>query len=499
MAVLFLIGCSTGAPSPEAAATSTPTRPASPQTVAPPTATPVPDQPRPTPAEAGDTNLSDSFYPAFGNGGYDVQHYTLDLTVQTVTTGELTGQATLDATTTQALRRFSLDFIGFTIDTLTVNGAPATFERAGQELLITPAQPLAAGEDFSVVIAYHGAPEEVASIATEGQVGWAVYAGGSYVLSEPDGAATYYPVNDHPLDKATYTFRVTVPKPFEVAANGRLAATLDQGETTTFVWEATDPMASYLTTVNIGQFDLETDQSPQGRPIRNYYATGLAAAVHQPFARQGEMLDFFSEIFGPYPFEVYGVIVLDTEVGTAMESQTLSIFGIDQVDLDDLEGTEAVAAHELAHQWFGNSLSVADWSAIWLNESFASYAEGLWIEHTAGREALDEWIIDNYEYVDEAGPDLVPPGEPEADDLFNEGIYVRGALTLHALRLEVGDERFFEIVRTYVERFAGGNVVTADFIGVAEEVSDQDLTAFFAGWLHDETMPPIPQLDLEPQ
>jgi aminopeptidase N len=489
LVLLFLVGCGHTAPPPTVeapVATATVEPQSSARMSTPPTLTldPMP----------GASGLGDSLYPGFGNGGYDVRHYTLDLTINDVDTNDLNGVATLEAEATQDLSSFNLDFIGFTIESVIVNGQPAAFERYGQELTITPAQPLAAGAVFEVQVAYYGEPEEVESVAAAGQIGWVAYDGGSFVLSQPDGAATYYPVNDHPLDKATYTFRVTAPKPFTVAANGVLDTTIDHGDTATYVWEAYSPMASYLTTVNIGEFDLEIGQSPTGVPIRNYYDVGLEKAVRQPFRRQGEMLALYSEIFGPYPFDVYGSIVIDTEIGTALEAQTLSIYGVDQLGLEDIPLTEQLVAHELAHQWFGNSISVADWGDIWLNEGFATYAEALWIEETEGVAALDEWVVDIYWYVAEAGDEFAPPGEPPANDLFNEGVYYRGALTLHALRLEVGDETFFDILWAYYDRFKGSNVRTGDFIAIAEEVSRQELGAFFDGWLYNEEMPPL--LDL---
>ena len=233
----------------------------------------------------------------------------------------MTGVTTLEAKAIQDLSGFNLDFVGFTIEGITVNQQPAEFSRNGQELTITPAAPLQAGEIFTAVVTYSGAPEELESVALPVLTGWVAFDGGSYVVSEPDGAANYYPVNDHPLDKASYTFRVTVPKPFEVVANGVLTETIDQGATTTFVWEAHDPMASYLTTVAISEFEVETEQGPNGIPIRNYYAVGLEEAIRKPFARQAEMLALYSEVFGPYPFEVYGSVVMNAEIGGALETQ----------------------------------------------------------------------------------------------------------------------------------------------------------------------------------
>ncbi|MBI5964796.1 MAG: M1 family metallopeptidase [Chloroflexi bacterium] len=447
-------------------------------------------------ANAGSSGLGDSLYPDFGNGGYDVAHYTLDITVNNIATSNLTATVTIEAKATQDLDSFNLDFIGFEIDDLTVNDETAIYSRKGQELTISPVKPLMEGGDFTVVVQYNGSPEEMQSAALPFQTGWVTVGSGSFVLSEPDGSASYFPVNDHPLDKASYTFRVTVPKPFEVAANGVLSETIDNDDSTTFIFEARDPMASYLATINIDEFELETMTSENGIPIRNYYSTGLPEEVREPFARQGEMLAYFSDVYGPYPFEVYGSLVMDTEFGTALENQTMSIFGIDMIDTEDVEGTELVVAHELSHQWFGDSVSVADWSDIWLNEGFATYSEGLWIEHTSGRAALDDWVMSKYSSVS-AFPEYYPaPGNPPADDLFNGGVYVRGGLTLHALRLEVGDETFFSIMQAYYDRYEGGNAATEDFLSVINEVSGKDLTSFLNDWLYSEKLPSILELGL---
>jgi len=460
------------------------------------TAVIVPEAEADVKADAGSSGLGDSLYLGFGNGGYDVTHYTLDIIVNDVSTSNLTASTTIEAVATQDLLSFNLDFVGFDIDSITVNDVSADFSRKGQELTVTPLKPLVEGQPFTVVIKYNGSPEEMQSVALPVQTGWIIFDGGSFVLSEPDGSAGFYPVNDHPLDKATYTFHVTVPDPLEVAANGVLIGTLDNGTSTTFVFEERDPMASYLVTINIDEFDIETMTSENGIPIRNYYSSDLPKDVRKPFARQGEMLDYFSKIYGQYPFEVYGSMVMNTEFDSALENQTLSIYGIDMIDVEDVEGTELTVAHELSHQWFGDSVSVADWSDIWLNEGFATYSEGLWIEHLYGREALDGWVKSQYADVINHPENFVAPGNPPADDLFNEGVYVRGGLTLHALRLEVGDEVFFEILKTYFKRYENGNASTAEFIAVAEKVSGKDLTKFFDTWLYNETIPPIPAMGL---
>jgi aminopeptidase N len=443
-----------------------------------------------TPGAAG---IGDSLYPGFGNGGYDVQSYDLNLDVSDVVTSALTGVATIAANATQDLSSFNLDFIGFAIDGITVNGKPATYSRDGQELTVTPVEPIYRDDPFTVEVKYNGSPKQITSVALPVLTGWVSYGDGSFVLSEPDGAANYYPVNDHPLDKATYKYTVTVPDPYQVAANGTLTGAIDDGGKTTYTFETRDPLASYLTTVNISSFNPQTGQVADGIPIRNYFGVGISAELLKPFEKQPEMLSFFSSIFGDYPFDVYGAVVMNTETGSALETQTLSIFGLDQLGRAD---SEEVVAHELSHQWFGDSVSLADWSDIWLNESFATYSQGLWVEHSQGHEALDQWVTDEYNSVAGNFDQLVPPGKPAPDDLFNSGVYDWGALGLHALRLQIGDDAFFQTLKTYYDRHKGGNVTPDDFISAAEAASGQELNPFFDRWFYSDTLPEIPELGL---
>jgi aminopeptidase N len=465
--------------------------------------------------QPGSASMGDSYYPALGNGGYDVLHYTLDLAVD-MDTNHIDGTATIDARATQALSSFNLDLLRLDVETIMVNEAPAVYSRNERELIIVPSTPLMEGEAFTTVVAYSGTPSAVLDPAIGFRMGWNYSQGRVYVASEPSGAATWYPVNDHPLDKATYSFRITVEQPYIVASNGVLEETIENGDMTSFVWQARDPMASYLATVNIDEFTVQTDEAESGVPIRNYFPADLAEDGAQAFAQQAEMLDFYASVFGPYPFEAYGSVVIDGPLGYAMETQTLSLFG-SGIIADVLSGNNeslSIIAHELAHQWFGDSISLSDWSDIWLNEGFATYASFLWFEHTAGREVLDNILRDGYGFIsgnefyergarDEELANMMasipPPGTPPPDHLFNPSVYFRGALTLHALRLEVGDDDFFEIMRVYCERYRYGNVHTADFIAVAEEIGGQELNDLFDSWLYHERIPDMPELDLARQ
>lgn len=441
--------------------------------------------------------IGDPYFPLLGNSGYDVQHYTLDLTVD-MDDNVIAGTVSIDARTTQDLSVFNLDFYGYTIDTVEVEGQPADFLRRGGELIITPPQTLAEGESFTVEVAYSGQPTGERGYSA----GWVRHARGVFVASEPAGAARWYPVNDHPRDKATYTFRITVPEPYVVAANGLLQEVIDSGATQTYVWETVHPMASYLATVNIGDFVVQTDEGPGGLPIRNYFPARLAEDAAPIFDRTDEMIAYFSEVFAPYPFEAYGVVMADTALFFALETQTLSLFGAEVVP-NALTGVvpgwrtsvESVIAHELAHQWFGNSVSPENWEDIWLNEGFATYASALWTEHTLGTEAFEDDMRGYYRFL---AMGQYVPGQPPKNNLFNQGVYLQGAWTLHALRLEVGDAVFFDILRAYYDRYQYSNASTADFIAVAEEVSGQDLTALFDAWLFEGGVPPVPQWGLIP-
>lgn len=441
----------------------------------------------------GADGIGDAYYPQLGNGGYDALHYTLELSIDPIG-NTLSGNCTIEARATQSLSAFNLDFSGLTIEQVTVNGQAAEYQRKESELTITPAEPLNDGDTFTVSVTYSGTPQASPALGGPWKTGWQHTDNNQvFVSSEPSGAATWYPVNDHPLDKATYTFRITVPKPYVVAANGLLQQELDNGDTITDVWEATEPMASYLAAVNIDKYVVETMSDPDGILIRNYLTPDLPEYARTGINKTTEMLSYFSELFGPYPFKAYGIVIVDfpeEESGFAMETQTLS-----QHELDEhvFSLSDEVVAHELAHQWFGDSVSLESWQDIWLNEGAATYAEWLWTEYKVSG-SLDTIVRSQYpQYT--VSPD--PAGKPLPTDLYSNTVYGRGALTFHALRLRVGDEAFFQILRTYTDRFRYGNASTADFIAVAEEVSGQDLGDFFNAWLYDTKNPPIPEIGLE--
>jgi aminopeptidase N len=444
--------------------------------------------------QAGAPGLGDPYFPSAGNGGYDALRYEIALSIDPQA-DDLAGSTTVEARALHGLDSFNLDLLGLEVASVVVNGLPAEFRRDGQELTVLCPEELEVGEKFSVKVSYSGSPVSLEDPGTF-SVGWQHAGDTIYTLDEPEGAATWFPVNDHPSDKAQYVFRLTVPEPYMAVANGVLVRS-DSGDTDqTFVWNMDQPMASYLATVSVGEYELEEGTDSNGVAIRNYFAPEVADPAQKAFARTGEMLVFFADLFGPYPFDAYGALVPDVDTDAAMENQTLSLFGRDVLTqrLSDPVIRDIFVSHELAHQWFGNSVSIAGWNDVWLNEGFATYASWLWLEHDRGAGALDQQVRRSLQEL--LGDGLPPPGDPGSDDLFGTSVYQRGALTLHALRRTVGDELFLAILREWATRYQYQSVETEDFITLVGELAqgsvEVDLRDLLDTWLYDDRVPTLP-------
>lgn len=333
----------------------------------------------------GAPGLGDPLFPGAGNGGIDVQSYVLDISWDD-TTGVIEATALLTIKATQDLTAFNLDFHKLDIVSLTVDGQPAQYTRTGDELTIVLPQLIHKADTFKVAISYAGKPVPIPGSVT---MGWETIETGAHALGEPISSMNWFPSNNHPSDKATYTFHVTVPKPYNVAANGLPGKTVDNGTTRRFTFIADDPMATYLATVNIDQFVVEKMKGPREVPIFNYYFAGATEKEKAPFKRYPEMLQFFSEKFGDYPFATAGNIMIGIKMGIALETQTRAVFGHPT--------SENTVVHELAHQWFGDYVSLSRWNDIWLKEGFSKYCEGLWQEHLSGTEAMNSWVKASFE------------------------------------------------------------------------------------------------------
>jgi aminopeptidase N len=460
---------------------------------------------------AGAAGAGDAYFPFAGNGGYDVQHYDLDVTytppapAPAPLVGQLSGVATIDLVATQDLDRFNLDLRGMDVQAITVNGKPAgevtppppgaVVEGAAYwqvqddearvwELTIQPRPKIKRGQTAQVVVTYGAEttqPEDIEGVL----YGWVTTRDGAMVVGEPEGSMTWYPVSDHQTDKATYSFEITVPEGKVAVANGLPAGDpVTQNGWTTWFWDAPDEQASYLTTASVGDYELRYSETSGGLPIIDAVDDNLtpanAAATEASLALQADMIAFLEDAFVPYPFNSYGSIVDDDTVGYALETQTRPVYS--------RVAREFTVVHELAHQWFGNAVSPERWQDIWLNEGWATYVEWLWSEASGGDSAQASFdaimeIPADDEFWELAIADPGPFG------LFLGGIYDRGAATLHALRVEVGDEAFYAAAREWLVRYDDSTGTTEDFEAVYEEVSGQDLGTFFDVWLRTPSKP----------
>ena len=643
------------------------------------------------PPAPGAPGIGDPYFPTEGNGGYDVRHYDIALDYRPAT-DLLRATTTISARATQALSAFNLDMHGLTVRSVRVDGHSARFSRAGDELTVTPRHALKDHARFTVVVTYDGVPQAIDDPQL-GLNGWINTDDGALVAGQPYGAATWFPVNDHPLDKASYTFSATVPRGLEAVANGRLVSQRDHGGSTTWRWDAPDPMASYLATVDIGEYDLTTrkvdgiryvdavdpdldappieatagttfawsqqanasykrlartvtipagatgaaatlsflvdrdteegwdyafvEAAPSGsddwttlaetggattqdtgnascadlldqHPFLAHYlsdpgggaacdptgstgewnaATGqgdgwehwsfdlsayaggsvdlaityvsdvtvqgagvavdaivgpggqgstsfedgtldgwsvpgspettanendwiattegpapIGTKIRASLAREPEIVDFLSSQFGRYPWRDSGAIIDDLQIGFALETQTRPVYspafwGGDQA------GGDAVIVHELAHQWYGDSVALARWQDIWLNEGFATYAEWLWAEHEGFFTPQEVFEAD----LSGIPPDdefwELPIGDPGPGQLFAGPVYERGGLTLQALRNQIGDRTFFTLLRRWASINRNGHGTTPEFIALAERLSGQQLDGLFDTWL----------------
>jgi aminopeptidase N len=429
----------------------------------------------------GAPGVGDPFFPLAGNGGIDVRDYSLRLAYDPATR-RLDGLARLRIVATQNLRRFDLDLRAFDVGPVFVNGRRAGVLREGQELMITPRRPLRRGRAFSVLVPYSGVPETI--VDPDGSAeGFVPTADGAVVVGEPQGSPGWYPANDTPSDKATYTIQMTVPDGLTAVGNGALEARFSHGGRTTFRWRERYPMAPYLATITLGRFDVATGRTPSGVPTYVAVDPTQAADAAPVLAQLPAMVSFLERLYGRYPFETVGAIVDDApELGYALETQTKPVF--------DSAPSEGTLLHELAHMWFGDAVTLRTWPDIWLHEGFATWSEWAWAQHTGGPTTAEHFARLAATPASDTDFWNPPPGDPGGpENMFDGTVYERGAMTLEALRERIGDRAFFGVLRRWYAEHRYGNASTPEFIALAERVSGQSLGAFFQLWLYTPGKP----------
>ena len=467
--------------------------PSSPTSASPPsrdgsastTSTPRTTVPKGTGVDPTERDVPDQVFAGQGDPRIDVRTYAVTLTADPGSP-RISGRVTISlaATTTEPLRSFTLDLHGPKVSAAQVDGQPARITAGTDQIEVAPAAPLTPGRTVDAVLTYAGTPRTTAFPRLGSEVGWQQDEdGGWFTMSEPNGTASWVPVSDHPSDKARWSITLDTPADATGVANGRLVSSVTANGRRAWVWRSAAPMAPYLAFVAVGHYDLVQREGPNGIHLTFAFPPKLPAPERAGFDELDDILSFYGKTFGPYPFNDAGATVVTSSLGLALESQTRPLFGEDAIG----DGVVWALPHEVAHQWFGDAVSPARWQDVWLNESFATYADWLYTAHKTGK---DMRVVMQDQQVPTVGHLAVT--DPKAASTFDGAVYDGGARALHALRLEVGDAAFFQILRTWFAENSGRSVTTEDFTDLAERVSKRDLKAFFDTWLRSPKQPELP-------
>jgi aminopeptidase N len=447
----------------------------------------------------GSSSAGDRLFPAIGNGGYDARHYDLDLRYNP-TTHLLQGTATIEATATKNLSQLSFDLYKMPASSVLVDGQNASFTQPPGKLVVTLPQGVKSGATFTTVVTY-ASPVADYTDPDGSSEGWVATDDGAFVVNEPVGAMSWFPNNNVPTDKATYDLRVTVPGSREVIGNGRLASNTPNADgTRTWHWVEDSPMASYLVTATNGEFDVTNDATPDPR-LPAWYAVDAAynpaqkAAMQSRLSRTPSILAFYAGFLGtPYPFSATGGVVDDASVGYSLETQTKPMYAVGGAN--PISPDLGTIAHELAHQWFGDDVSPATWSDIWLNEGPAEFFSWLWQERASGTPGPTTKQRFDTNYASPAMNWSVPPAAPPtAADMFDQdAMYTRGAMVMEALREILGEGRFKSVLATYLAAHKYDHASTKQFIDLVKSDGGRDpakLDVFFREWLYGTEKPGI--------
>ncbi|MFE6052692.1 M1 family metallopeptidase [Kitasatospora sp. NPDC056446] len=448
------------------------------------------------PSAGAADGLGDPVFPSLGNTGYRALAYDLSFDYRA-------DRRTVDATAVITVRpdrplaRLELDALGLAVRAVRVDGRPAAFATRDEKLTVTPARPFHRGADSEVTVEYTADPR-----AALPHTGWVPTADGFAVAGQPDSAHTVFPCNDHPSDKARFTIAVTAPDALLGVANGELTRTEHLGDgRTTRRYVSREPMATELVQVSVGDYTVRERTGPHGLPLRDVVPTSRAADLEPALALTADQLVWAEGHLGRFPFETYGLLPVDTDAPdafafTGLETQTLTLYKPNFLRRPEPEiGSHMM--HELVHSWFGDSVSPARWSDLWLNEGHADYYgllyryERGWPDD-GGLTTLADRMRRVYGLGDQWRHDSGPVALPTADHLFDSQRYLGGALVLFALREKVGGDTFDRIERAFLSEHRYGNASTADYVRTASAVSGSDLGGFLDDWLYGLRTPPMP-------
>ncbi|MFD5779906.1 M1 family metallopeptidase [Streptomyces sp. NPDC126933] len=436
--------------------------------------------------------IGDPLFPQLGNPGYDVLTYDLDFTYSGNNSKPLAALTKIDALVTQRLERINLDFTHGVVRSVAVNGAPARFVTAGEDLVVTPAKAVDAGSRMRITVSHTSDPRGTAG-------GWVRTTDGLAMANQADAAHRVFPGNDHPADKAYFTFRITAPQRLTAVANGLPEGKTRHGANTTWTYRTRHPMATELAQVSIGDSAVIRRAGPHALPVRDVVPAADRGKLERWLKKTPAQVRWMEQQVGRYPFETYGVLVAGADTGFELETQTLSLFERSLFTRSEYPEwyVDSVMVHELSHQWFGDSVSPRTWSDLWLNEGHATWYEALYAQEHA-KKSLEARMRAAYRKSDGWRAAGGPPAAPEPPtaghqiSLFRPVVYDGSALVLYALRHEIGATAFQRLERDWVRDHQDGTATTADFTALASDIAGRDLSAFFTAWLYGRKTPPMP-------
>jgi aminopeptidase N len=419
--------------------------------------------------------------------GIDILHY--DIAV------EITDESdTITGTTGIQLKVLAdevsdiwLDFEGMNIDRLHAGGVPVPFQLGGGRLSFTLDRAYRRDETATLEIQYRGTSGKKGLVIGKNRKGQRVF----FAENWPDSAHYWFPCIDHPHDKATVDFSITAPDAYSVVANGRLASakSLQDGRKTTR-WHEAVSIPTYCMVFGAAKFAVTQGGRASGIPISYFYYPFDARAAKFKFARSGTILDYFSGLIGPFPYEKLAQVESTTTIG-GMENASAIFYS--EKSFAGNPVSEAPVPHEVAHQWFGDSITEADWDHLWLSEGFATYLEALFYEHMEGPGALRQRMARAAAAVMKLGEKqhspIIDPAITNLSEKLNAFNYEKGAWVLHMLRGILGDRVFFEGIRRYYTEYAGKTALSEDFRRIMESTSGVPLETFFRQWLHQPGWP----------
>ena len=427
--------------------------------------------------------------------GVDVENYRFELALSD-DSDEIVGRTTITVRfVADGVESLTLDLVGKASPEaehgLEVGGVrwldvagEATYRFEGDRLTIRRLEPMPAGEVARVQVDYRGQP------ATGLVIGDTKHGDRSFFSDNwPTKARHWLPTIDHPYDKARSEMVVTAPAHYQVVSNGLLIEETDLADGRRLThWRQSVPIPVWLNALGVARFAVQHLGEVEGVPVQTWvFAPDRDPGFHDFAVPTPHALEFFADRIGPYSYEKLAN-VQSNSVGGGMESATAIFYGADSVTGERTERWRNVIIHEVAHHWWGNSVTEADWDDVWLSEGFATYFTTLFVEHAYGRDEMLELLEASRDYIFEfaaENPDytIVHDNLDDMSRVLTRNIYQKGGWTLHMLRELVGDEPFWAGIRAYYARHRDGSATTADFRRAMEEASGRDLEVFFDQWL----------------